>query len=119
MPVHLLQEFVESIDLKELQQVREDARIQEEQELRQEAEEFHTEFGSEEEIYSKAREAASDYLAELGVEDEEEEDTEPDREPTEEEWDDAPGMVLLWKLYSAVCSEYRYNRQGKPQAILS
>ena len=102
MPVHLLQEFVENIDLKELQQIREDARIQEEQELHQEAEEFHTEFGSEEEIYSKAKDAAAEYLADLGVEDEEEddeeeddEDEEPEREPSEEEWDDTPGMSSL------------------------
>ena len=100
--MHLLQEFVENIDLKELQKLREDASVQEEQETRQEAEEFHKEFGSEEEIYSEAQEAAAAYLAELGVEDEEE-DEEPEREPTEEDWNDTPGMFMACWSYSAMC----------------
>ena len=110
IPVHLLQEFIENIGLETLQTIREAARIQEEQELQQEAEEFHTEFGSDEEIYSKAQEAAAGYLAELGVEDEEEdegEDEEPEREPTEEDWNDTPG-VFCFESYTQqrVHSEY-------------
>lgn len=109
--MHSLQAFIEAVDWEKLQQVREDARVQEEQEHQEEAKEFHAEFGSDEEIYSQAKKAAAEYLSELGVEDEEEEGAEEEdgedeyegaREPTEEEWDDAPGIPFVNTVLSAV-----------------
>lgn len=109
--VHSLQAFIEAVDWEKLQQVREDARLQEEQEHQEEAKEFHAEFGSDEEIYSQAKQAAAEYLSELGVEEEEEDQEEDEdegdeneaaREPTEEEWDDAPGMLSVEAVLSAV-----------------
>ena len=95
----LLQEFVENVNLQELLVHRDTEYIEEEEELQQEEEEFHTEFGSEEEIYDKAQEAAAGYLAELGVEEEEEDEDEDEdaeseiEEITEEDWADTPGML--------------------------
>lgn len=92
-----MQDFIENTDLKDIQQLREAQRRQEELENETESRQFHATYGSDEAIYEKAREAAKDYLAELGVEDEsddEDEGPEERKEMTDEDWDDAPGTLL-------------------------
>ena len=91
----VLQVFVESVDLEELLAAREEERQEQDQVFTNHSDQFHAKFGSPETIYNQARQAASDYLAESGVEDldEEEQEAAVAEALSEEEVDDAPGML--------------------------